>query len=248
MIQCGVLRMETQESQVVASSAPRKKTSFSYRAMIAVCAIGLLGIVLCLNLFDHSQPNQVAVNVPLAEHIPAASEYGWLILDLENRPQVKGHEETVALSRDKSTNAGESLFLAVSDSGKNTVAWRVAYGQYLVNNGRMTEAGDQFAQALELDANSVEAMLGSGLVAYSEKDYATALQLFEKANTDRNLAPLLQFHVEYNAAKSAMKLERWDTAKSHWENSRNLLSLPELAQDSEIQFLMEEIDNELALF
>jgi len=248
MVQCGTLSLETPEHQVVASPLSRNKARFLFRALIAACAVGIMGIVFCLNYYGHHSPSPIARIMSPEGNFPAAVDRDWLINDSSISIPLKEIVPQTELTSAEETIVDDSVFSAVSDSGRNTLAFRLAFGQCLFRSGQVAAAGEQFKIAITLNADSVEALLGSGLVAYSQEDYATALQLFEKAASSQSLIPLYRFISEYNAAKSSMKLENWDTAHTHWENARNLLNLPELSGDSEMQSLMEEIDYELGLF
>jgi len=222
-----------------------KRTYFSFRALTTVCAVVLLAIVLGLN-YMNVHPEQVALNAPPARPIPAPVESRWLIQPSENNAVVKNIENepiTVSVGDEPDFSA----FQSVTELQKNTVAYRVAYGQLLLQQNRK-EAREQFEKAVTLDANSVEAVLGLAWVAYAEGDYQTTLQLLSSSALCRELDPILQFIIEYNSAKAATKLEQWDLAKSHWENALRLLNQPKLADRSDMQSLLDEINNELQLF
>ena len=255
MVQCGSLPLEVQEPRVVVTPLIRNKIPhfglYFYRTLIAVSAVGILGIVFGLPFMsssDSGTSGTIAFNPPSVEPTPVASDHDWLIRDTGVNSTVKGVQDETEEIRVPDTDSTDRVFHVVSDSEQNTVGYRVAYGQYLFRKGQTAAAKNQFEKASLLDANHLEVLLGFGLIAYSEKDYARALHLFEEAGTRQDITPLLQFILEYNAAASAAKLEKWDVAKTHWENARHLLNMPELSGDFEIQALSEEIDNELALF
>ena len=248
MVQCGAILFEQTEVQTpqVMVAQKAKRTYFSFRALTTISAVALLALVLGLNHIN-LRPEQVAMNAPPVASIPAPIESLWLIRSSENDAIVKSVENEPITISGNDEQPEFSAFQAVPESQKNTVVYRVAYGQFLLRQSR-EEAREQFEKAMTLDKNSAEAALGLALVAYAEGDYQTTLHLLGSPAIRRELNPVLQFVVEYNSARAATKLEQWDLAKSHWENSHRLLNQPELADQSDMQSLSDEINNELQLF
>ena len=231
----------------VMATRKAKHTYFSFRVLMTVCVIALLAVVIGLNDFGHPQQEQIALNVSPSISIPAPVESQWLIRSLENDMVVKSVENKSVADSENDKQYDLSMFQAVPESQKNTVVYRLAYGQFLLHQNRL-EARDQFEKAMFLDENSPEAVLGLALIAYAESDYQTTLQLLGSPTIRRDRGSVLQFVVEYNSAKAAAKLEQWDIAETHWQNARRLLDQPELADRSDMQSFSDEIDNELLLF
>jgi len=92
-----------------------------------------------------------------------------------------------------------------------------------------------------LNADSVEAALGLGLVAFAEGKNKEALKRFEELDHRNDLSETLQFVVAYYAAKAAGNIR--DVAKPYWEKAKSMDHLKE-----EFSSRFEEIERALRIY
>lgn len=99
------------------------------------------------------------------------------------------------------------------------VALRLNYGQFLLSLDRWEDAKKQFTKAHDLEENNGLALLGLGMVEFSQRNFDEALKLFEEMiRVDpRNPAGAV------NAAICLERLEKADEAKPYWEQALGLL-------------------------
>ena len=231
MVESGAITLPTLQVKPTVSPSSSRFTQV-HRAILAVCAIGLFGLILGVSFFS-GQSDQVA------RFNPKPVDRDWLIVDTWVEAQTMSIDTPIKPAPSEVEEFDDSLYRNVPES-EHSVAYNAAYGQYLLRHGKTAEAKAQFEAALRLNADSVEAALGLGLVAFAKGDFKGALDHFGKLG-EYDLSETLQFIVAYNAARAARALEEWDTAKTYWEKAKRLLK-------EEFASLSEEIEHELNFY
>ena len=191
-----------------------------------------------------SAPNRYSTTpAPIAKNIPVTVEppprQYWLIPDDFTEPQLMSG--TPATESETPANTSRP-FQAKSESELRSDASRIAYGQDLLRHKNFAEAKKQFQTVRKTNANSLEASIGLGYVAYAEDNFVEAYKIFNDLCSRQNLSSVEQFIVEYNAARSADKEQNWDNAKAHFKRALELLQTEKLFSDSLRQPLQEEIE------
>ena len=222
MVESGAITLPTLQAKPTILPSSSRFTQV-HRAILAVCAIGLFGLMLLPFL-----PSPVPVPVPpIAKFDPKPVDRDWLIADTRTAPTYMSFDDPFDNDPFANPNVSvppkaeefdDSLYRSLPES-EHTDVYHAAYGQYLLRHGKIAEAKAQFEA---INADSVEAALGLSLVAFAEGNYKDALKRFEELGQRNGLSETLQFIVAYNAAEAARELEDWSTARTNWNKALEL--------------------------